>query len=100
MLYVYLEAKLAMVESPEPFNDENGNKVEYFINHLKTPDGEVLVVNSKASFEELEGKEGVFKLRARSVDDALRAGRGGMYRGLSKLTLAGFVEGETLPVID
>jgi len=98
-MYVYAEAKLAMVEKPEPFKDEEGRMVEYFINHLKTPEGEVLVVNSKDSYEHIEGKEGVFKLRVRSVNDALRV-RGGSYSGLSKLALAGFVEGEALPVIE
>jgi len=99
MPYAYVQGALKIVEKPEPFADENGRPVEYFINHIKAEDGTLLVVNSKDSFEHVEGKEGVFKLRLKGVDDARRA-TGGVYKGLSKLSLAGFVEDETLPVID
>lgn len=95
----YVQGTLKIVESPEPFNDSAGKPVIYFINHIKTEDGELLVVNSKDSYEHVEGKEGVFALRVRNVEDAFRRD-GGSYRGLTKLALAGFAENEVLPVID
>lgn len=92
-MHLYVEAKLAMVEKPEPFNDENGKPVVYYINHLKTDEGAVLVANSGTDFSEHESKRGVAKLRVRTADDAFRQA-GGSYKGLVKLSLAGFTPGD------
>jgi len=98
-MFLFLNASIRIVEKPEPFADENGQPVHYFINTIKTKEGEVLVINSKDNYEEFEGQEGVVKLRCRSVDDAFKKD-GAYYKGLSKLTLAGFTAGDELPAED
>jgi len=98
-MYVFLNASIRIVEKPEPFADDEGKPVVYFINTIKTKEGEVLVINSKDNYEEFEGQEGVVKLRLRSIEDAFKKD-GSFYKGLSKLTLAGFTAGDELPSED
>lgn len=99
-MYLFLNAVIKMVESPEPFKDqETGQMVQYYVNTIKTPEGEVLVCNSKDNYTEFEGESGVVKLRCRNVEDAFKKD-GAFYKGLSKLTLAGFTAGDELPAED
>jgi len=92
---LFLKGVLKITESPEPFKDENGVDVSYHINTIKDEEGRVLVVNSKDSYEQFEGKTGIFRLKARPMEDAFKKD-GSAYRGLLKLSLQGFTETEEI----
>jgi len=60
-MQIYAEGKLLAV-SKEGFTDNEGVKVEYCTNVVKTSDG-IMTFNSKRDFSEYEGKEGIITLR-------------------------------------
>jgi len=88
-MFAYLTARLVSCAKADPFNDEEGKPVVYYVNTLKTEDG-VLTVNSKDSFEEQEDAEGVAKLRIRQLFH-----EDGRIKGV-KLTLAAFRPGDSI----
>lgn len=81
---VFAEVKF-LASSKMSFTSKEGEYVEYYENTLKG-DGGVVTLNSKANYEECEGKEGVAEIEATEKED----GKG------YKLTLKKFVEGETI----
>lgn len=83
---LYAHGVLKITETPEPFQDQNGQTVTYFKNYFKTDDGELLEINSSKNFVEFEGQTGIATITARKTQD------GKTY----KLSLNAFQEGATL----
>jgi len=89
-MYVYTEGEIRSSVRAEPFNDENGKEVVYFINTVETDDGQ-LTLNSKESFDADAKKRGVLKVRVRQLYN-----ENGSIKG-HKLTLAGYTAGMEMP---
>jgi len=87
-MFLYAEGEILTSVEAEPFQDSEGQTVKYSVNTLRLPDG-ILTLNSKDSFGEL-GKHGVAKIKVRQLYN-----ENGSIKG-SKLTLAGFVVGESI----
>jgi len=83
---MYVEAMLKISEHNN-FAGENGETVEYDTNYLKDNDGNMLIVNSKASFAPAEGKSGVAILEIR--EDSEKKNR-------FRISLKGFAEGQVI----
>jgi len=87
--FLYTEGKLIASTQAETFKDDKGEDVVYFENQILTPDG-VLQMNSKGTFEDSVGEEGVAKVACRQLYN-----ESGNIKG-HKLTLAGFTPGEAI----
>lgn len=81
---VYAEVKFLACDK-QSFTSDQGEYVEYHVNAIRG-DGGIMELNSKASFSECEGKEGVAEIELKEND----SGKG------FKATLKKFTEGETL----
>jgi len=84
---VFAQVKF-LASSKNSFTSREGEYVEYSENVLKGDNG-LITLNSKANYEECEGKEGVAEIEATEI--------GGDAKGY-KLTLKRFVEGEKIEV--
>jgi len=84
-MIIYTEGKVLAV-SKEGFTDSENQKVEYFVNVIKTADG-IMTFNSKRDFSEYEGKEGIIALRL--SEDSEKKNR-------FKVSVVEVREGETL----
>jgi len=84
-MIAYTRGTIKISEEAEPFQDENGQEVKYSVNYIKFDDGKVLELNSRDSYNEFEGKEGICKIKIVPQFNA---------KGY-KLTLSGFKTDET-----
>lgn len=89
---MYIEGMLAVVQ-PGSFTNDKGEEVIWYVNHIRVRDEdgttEVYKFNSKESFQEAEGRSGVFKLRAykqRQVFDPANKALDNLY----KISVVGF----------
>jgi len=83
---VFAQVKF-LASSKNSFTSNSGEYVEYSENVLKGDNG-LITINSKANYEECEGKEGVAEIEASEIEGA---------KGY-KLTLKRFIEGEKIEV--
>lgn len=92
---LYTQGRLVAV-SRESFKDkENGDEIVYFVNVVKTHDGDILNCNSKADFTEYEGDEGLI-----GVEVSIKQPKNDYDFAQLKFNLREFVKDETLPVIE
>jgi len=70
---LYTQARLVAVSREEFKDKESGDPVVYFVNVMKTDDGDIINANSKADFTACEGEEGVAGL-AVSITQPKREG--------------------------